>query len=244
MPLDHYVSQVHLKNFYSPVLGNRMYAMRKSDLKAFTPRSDDVCRIEDGSTNAYLRKDRVVEDFLRTVEPKYNAALARLREGDPDQQSVYVVAGFVAYVSSCAPAAMRIGTPQLDSVLRSTTEILDRQGNLPPAPAALGNKSMTELLDDGTVHFEVDGKYPQALGISTIIGRLSLFGNSPWELLHNDDSASAFFTSDFPVAIEARGNTGIMNRIVPLAQSLARRTAAQPPRARTYGLSSRPSLLV
>jgi hypothetical protein len=220
MPLDHYVSQVHLKNFYSPVLGNWLYAVRKSDLKKFTPRSDDVCRIEDGSTNGYLREDRVVEEFLHTIEPKYNAALAKLRDGDPDEQSVYVIAGFVAYVASCAPAAMRIGTPQLDSVLRSTAETLDRQGILPPAPEALGNKSITELLDDGTVHFDVDGKYPQALGISTIIGKLSLFGNSPWEILHNDD-ASPFFTSDFPVAIEARGNTGIMNRIVPLAPDLA-----------------------
>jgi hypothetical protein len=26
MPLDHYIPQVHLKNFYSPVLGNQMYA--------------------------------------------------------------------------------------------------------------------------------------------------------------------------------------------------------------------------
>ena len=50
VPLDHYVSQVHLKNFYSPVLGSRMYATRKRDLKSFTPNSQSVCRIEDGST--------------------------------------------------------------------------------------------------------------------------------------------------------------------------------------------------
>ena len=63
MPLDHYVSQVHLKKFYAPALGNRMYAIRKSDLKVFTPRSEDVCRIMDGSTNAYLREDRAIEGF-------------------------------------------------------------------------------------------------------------------------------------------------------------------------------------
>ncbi len=43
MPLDHYIPQVHLKNFYSPVLGDRMYATRKSDLKSFTPNSKSVC---------------------------------------------------------------------------------------------------------------------------------------------------------------------------------------------------------
>ena len=29
MALDHFVSQVHLRNFYSPVLGDLMYAIRK-----------------------------------------------------------------------------------------------------------------------------------------------------------------------------------------------------------------------
>jgi hypothetical protein len=34
MALDQYVSQVHLKRFYPPVLGNRMYAMRKEQPEA------------------------------------------------------------------------------------------------------------------------------------------------------------------------------------------------------------------
>jgi hypothetical protein len=59
MPLDHYIPQVHLKNFYSPVLGDRMYATRKSDLKSFTPSSKSVCGINDGSTDAYLKEGTV-----------------------------------------------------------------------------------------------------------------------------------------------------------------------------------------
>ena len=78
MPLDHYVPQVHLRNFYSPTLGSLMYAIRKSDLKSFTPNAQSVCRIEDGSTNLYLREDRAIEEFLRGIEPKYNPALAKL----------------------------------------------------------------------------------------------------------------------------------------------------------------------
>lgn len=60
MPLDHYVSQVHLKNFYSPKLRNRMYAIRKQDLITFTPKSEDVCRTESGSTNPYLQSERAI----------------------------------------------------------------------------------------------------------------------------------------------------------------------------------------
>jgi hypothetical protein len=39
MPLDHYVSQVHLKNFNSVALGELMYAIRKSDLKKFVTKA-------------------------------------------------------------------------------------------------------------------------------------------------------------------------------------------------------------
>jgi hypothetical protein len=82
MALDHYVSQVYLKNFYSPALDGLMYALRKSDLKRFPTKSQDVCRIEEGSTNAYLTKDRAIEEFLKEVEPRYNAhKVAREQDG-------------------------------------------------------------------------------------------------------------------------------------------------------------------
>jgi len=220
MPLDHYVSQVHLRNFYSPILGGRLYAIRKSDLKRFTPRSQDVCRIQNNSTNAYLLHDRAIEEFLKTVEAKYNDSVAQLRKGEIDRESVHAVAGFVAYVASCAPAAIRLGIAPLQTQLRATAAILDRQGTFGQAPEALGGRSLTELLADGTVDFEIDPKYPQALGISSILYKTSVFGNSPWEILLNQDADSPFFSSDFPVAIELRKD-GILNRIVPLAPDVA-----------------------
>ena len=87
MPLDHFVSQVYLKNFYSPKLGALMYAIRKSDLKLFTPNAESVCRIENGSTNFYLREDRIIEEFLKRIEPGYNAALTNLMKGKIEQES-------------------------------------------------------------------------------------------------------------------------------------------------------------
>ena len=88
MALDHYVSQVYLRNFYSPALDNQMYAIRKSDLKSFPCNSRSVCRIEEGSTNAYLINDRAIEDFLLSVEPKFNASLAKLRKNKIDNESI------------------------------------------------------------------------------------------------------------------------------------------------------------
>src|SRR5450755_2736294 len=114
MPLDHYVSQVHLRQFYSSALdGKQMHGFRKRDGHVFPCSSRDVCRVQNGSTNEYLLNDRAIEEFLKTVEPYYNAAIAELRTGRPSQDTVHVIAGFAAYVTSCSPTAMRLHTGPL-----------------------------------------------------------------------------------------------------------------------------------
>jgi hypothetical protein len=221
MPLDHYVSQVHLKNFYSPVLQDLMYAIRKSDLATFQCNSKSVCRIEDGSTNAYLRGDREVENFLKLVEPNYNKSLDKLRCDAIDQGAIFAIAGFVAYVISCSPAAMRIFSDPLRASVAATAAILERSGELPPSPPALGGKTLTELLSDGMVQLNIDPKFPQALGINSIINYVSIFGNSHWEILINDKASDSFFTSDFPVGYEPGSDPRVINKIIPLAPDLA-----------------------
>lgn len=220
MALDHYVSQVHLRNFYSPVLENHMYAMRKSDLKFFQCNSQSVCRIEEGSTNAYLINDRAIEEFLLGVEPRYNASVNMLRENKIDKECIHAIAGFVGYVACCAPAAMRVHTGPLQSLLESEAALLDRQGLIPKAPPSLGSKTLTELLKEKKVEFTVDPKYPQALGINSITDLVSIYGNSKWEILLNRIPECPFFTSNFPVAIETT-NHWTMNWIVPLTPDLA-----------------------
>lgn len=221
MALDHYVSQVHLKNFYSPAMDGLMYAIRKSDLKRFPTRSQDVCRIEEGSTNAYLTKDRAIEEFLKDVEPRYNASVAKLRENKMDQQAIASLAGFAAFIVACSPTAMRLHSDPLKAQLEATAAILDKQGVIPKSPEILGEKSITELLADGTVKFTVDPKYPQAIAIANILHHTSVFGNSPWEILHNGERESPFFTSDYPAAMETFDLNTPINRIVPLAPDIA-----------------------
>jgi hypothetical protein len=90
----------------------------------------------------------------------------------------------------------------------------------PLISGCLGGIALTALLTGKEIGFVVDPKYPQALGISTIISRASVYGNSPWEILLNSIPECPFFTSDFPVAIEATGKR-TMNWIVPLTPDLA-----------------------
>ncbi len=220
MALDHYISQVHLKQFYSPALGELMYATKKFDLKSFRCNSGSVCRIEANSTNAYLINNRAIEDFLHFVEPKYNASIAKLRAGNIDIECIRAISGFTAFVACCAPAAMRIHIGPLESMMAAETAILDRQGLLPRAPPELGNKTATELLADGTARAIIDPKYPPAVGISTFRDRVAMYGNSTWEILLNEEPTCPFFTSDYPVALEAR-DADLANWIVPLAPDLA-----------------------
>jgi Protein of unknown function (DUF4238) len=219
MPLDHYISQVHLRNFYSPALGSRMYATRKSDLKSFTPDSSSVCRIEDGSTNTYLREDRAIEEFLRTIEPKYNMALEKLFKEEIDSACIYTIAGFIAYVSTCSPAAMRISSGSFEGIVEGVLESAEGQGRITLPSEELAGKSLANLFRDGDIEIAVDRKYPQAVGISSIRRFVTTFGNFKWDILLNQFDKSPFFTSDFPVAIERTED--LLNLIVPLAPNLA-----------------------
>jgi hypothetical protein len=138
-----------------------------------------------------------------------------------DQEAVASLAGFAAYVVACSPTAMRLNSGPLKAQLEAAAAILDKQGAIPKAPEILGEKSITELLADGTVKFTVDPKYPQAIGIANILHHASVFGNSSWEILHNGEEDSPFFTSDYPAAIETFGVNAPINRIVPFAPDIA-----------------------
>lgn len=198
MALDHYISQIHLKQFNSPALGDLFHAIRKRDLFYFTPNSKSVCRIEDGSTNAYLSKDRAIEDFLKTIEPRYSSAITALKELRLDSDSIYVIAGFAAYVLTCSPAAMRHQSTPLKSIVEVTAKMYDAKGLLPKAPDELGNKSLSELLESNELKINIDEKYPQAIGITSVIN----------------------LTSDFPIAT-IRTPHGIAIRLMPLSPTLA-----------------------
>jgi hypothetical protein len=198
-----------------------MYAINKKNLKEFTPRSEDVCRIEAGSTNAYLREDRAIEEFLKIIEPKYSAAVAKLASNRIDEECIYTIAGFSAYVISCSPAGMRIHSSALQGAVEMEAFMLDSKGLIPAPPPELGGMNLTEILKKGIVKVDVDPKFPQAIGIASILKNTAMLGNFRWEVLCNDFEDSAYFTSDYPVAIEKTSDSSVMNKIIPLSPTLA-----------------------
>jgi hypothetical protein len=184
-----------------------MYAFSKSSGKMFNCRSKDVCRVEEGSTNSYLLRDRIIEEFLKGIEPYYNRCAENLRLGIYDEHTVAVIAGYISYVTNCSPTSMRLATVPLRRAIETVAGFVD--------------DTVADKLEQRELEIEVDKKYSQAVGIGMIQKTAMVFGNSLWDVLHNDNKHSAFFTSDFPSAIENPNEIGFLNRIIPLAPDLA-----------------------
>lgn len=197
-----------------------MYAYRKSDLATFPCDARDVCRIQNGSTNEFLTEQRILEDFLKNVEPKYNRAAQALADEKFGFDEVLVIAGFAAFVLGCSPTAMRLGASSLSKLAATEIELIERMGDLPPPPPELGAASATELVRSGKLTIETDPKFPQGMGISQLPTLAKSLASFRWEIIKNPDSAATpFVTSDFPVATEAPGPPAI--RIIPLRPDLA-----------------------
>jgi hypothetical protein len=221
VPLDHYVPQVHLRNWYSPYLDELLYACRKSDFKHFPARSEAICRIDGGNTNPYLQEARAIEEFIKGVEHPYNKTLAKIRDDKIDHDAIYCVAGLIAYLRLCTPAGMRINVHPVEETVRSFAIAMAKAGRLPPPPASLGGKSAVELLESGAVRPEVDPQYPQAIGVANWKRSVAIIGNGQWEFLLNFHERDPYFTSDYPIAIEPHDGTAPIINVVPLAPDLA-----------------------
>lgn len=220
MALDHYVSQVHLKNFYDISLGDRMHAIKKVTGAYFKCNAYSQCRIDDHSTTTYLKEPRAIEDFLKNIEPKYNTATEKLYCGKIDQECIHTIVGFIAFISCCTPASIRLAKFAFHTLSSLQLKTLEKLDLLPKVLEIFGDVKLTQLLDDNLVKINIDGKYPQAVGISTIYERMSVWGNSRWEIIINNYDDSPFFTSDNPLVIE-HIYEGAFNRIIPLTPMLA-----------------------
>ena len=221
MALDHFVSQVYLRKFLAPELGNRMYAMRKSDLATFTPRTRDVCRTKDGNTNRYLVDEPIIEHFLMDVEPRFNESVEIFAEDVPLPEHIYSVAGIISYFLTCSPAALRVNSEPIRAMLVEAARAINQEDEPAQLPEEIGEGNLADLLEDGRVELQIDPRYPGAIGIANIASRVSKFGNSKWDILLNGNQGCEFFTSDYPVAIQQTPDPRVLARIVPLTPNIA-----------------------
>lgn len=223
MALDHYVSQVHLKQFLRQTDKKLLNAARKSDLSVFTPRPRDVCRVEDGSTNKYLTDNRAVEDFLKEIEPAYEPCLARVFAGELNWKSRQVFSGFLAYIQTYTPAALRMFDPMTRAMLERTVRLLEESGelepiDLPELPDWHG-KTMSQLTKEGKVKLNIDLRMPQAMATTQLLKVRQSLASSDVTILKPAGS-SRFLTSDFPSVILAHHQNKFAQRFLPLSPKL------------------------
>lgn len=221
MALDHFVSQVHLRKFYAAALDQRkLFAWRKSSLKTFICDARDVCRIPEGSTNLYISEPRALEEFLRLVEPRYNRACAAAQNGRLEFEDVFSLAGFTAFVGACSPTAVRIGRESITALVDTQARVMDENGAFDRAPAELGGKTLTELLDGEAISINVDQKFAQSVGIAQILELTNGFADTAWEFILNPFDDSPFLTSDFPVTLVPKPGEIALRRFIPLQPNL------------------------
>ncbi|MFL4469996.1 DUF4238 domain-containing protein [Tateyamaria armeniaca] len=223
MALDHFVSQVHLKQFLRTTNPKLLNAVRKTDLAQFTPRPQDVCRVEDGSTNAFLTDNRIIEKFLRDIEPAYEPCLSRIIAGELDWQSRWVFAGFLAYLQTYTPTALRMFEPMIRTLLEQTARSLETSGELEPISIPSlpdwDGKTFSELAQEGKVKFDINLRMPQAMATTQLLQIQNSLASSDVTILRCK-GRMRFLTSDFPSIILGHHQNIFAQRFLPLSPSI------------------------
>lgn len=223
MSLDHYVSQVHLKQFLIQDSRKLLLATRKSDQKRFTTRPKDVCRVENGNTNPFLNEQRILERLLWNVEPAYERCLTSLRSGEVPADVRNTFAGFAAAVAVSSPTFKRLAECRARIELLRHARLLDSLDPFPPFPSSgdpqYDGKSIAELIDNELLTFDVNPQMPQALVAAKLGDLIAKFANSNWEIVKLK-GGQELLTSDFPLAVMPRTTGWKTSRFLPLAPDI------------------------
>ncbi|MDC0658283.1 DUF4238 domain-containing protein [Leisingera sp. SS27] len=222
MALDHYVSQVHLREFADPKT-KKLFAVSKLDLRDFTPKPKSVCAIRDGNTNEFLKEPRLIEKLLEAIEPNYPYALNELRNRRCNNIVRETIAGFITAVSISSPTFDRLCFDGTHNHLADFAKHLDTKSILPKFPEnsdkRYSGKSITELLDQNLVEFNIDMNMPKAMATTRMINVVKAFLNAPWDILENHTERN-FLTSDYPMVHVPTLSRRWSKKFVPLAPDI------------------------
>ena len=217
---DHFVAQTYLKHFNNP--NDLLWVYDKEQVSIEEKHRKKVCREEGGSNNPYFEKERVIEDYLVRLENNWNGALSTFLAlfSSDSKHSVEeylkaksIIAGYLSFLRISLPARVKGGQDLLKNILGKFYEALKAEGEIPPPP-----EGMEFLIDQ--IKFEVDPKYPQALGFSNVPDLHKTLYKAPWHVIFNI-SDMPFITSDNPVCPYDQDNSGREIIYAPLSPKIA-----------------------
>lgn len=224
MSKDHYVAQTYLKHFIDPKLGNLLHAYDKEKLNYFTPRTEDICYAEGWDTNPYFEDNKLIDKYLKVVEPKWNHAVKDIVCIPHSENTKYVMAMYIAYLTSCTPTAVRNVNYATSEMFSSSTRIIAKQAletpkNFPEIPHK--PDILEKIISSGGFAVNVDPKHTHAEAMKHLTNLAWHFYKSPWMILHNKTD-NLFLTSDFPVAYYyPKPRSQIPYRYIPISPHFA-----------------------
>lgn len=219
------IAAAYLKNFLDPSLGNLLHAYNKENLEHFTPTTKNICCAQDWDTNPYFEDDRAIDQYLQVVEPKWNDGVKDIRNLLRYEEVKYFMAGYIAVLASCTPAAIRTLTHSTAEIIASSGNIIAQQmqdhperfPGLDPLPDDIFQK----IMDAGGMKAEVDPKHTHARAAENLVNTQWVFYKSEWKILDNQTD-SPFLTSDFPVAFYyPKPQSQIPFRYIPISPRYA-----------------------
>ncbi|MCS5709875.1 DUF4238 domain-containing protein [Candidatus Berkiella aquae] len=219
MAIDHYISQVYLRGF--SIKKNELFTICKHTLRKTRCSIQSICGIEEGNTNFYFTEPRAIEKFLIPIENNYNSVIEQLLNGKIDNETIYTISGWIAYVHSCSLTGVRLSQGMFQNLVDEIESVSEIDNSLFPIWTTADKVPNMKSLKKGYV--SADPKYAQANGIYTVEKLAYTIGNLKWELLRNPFPDSPFFTSDNPIAMEPKKHSHLPNIIVPLTPQLALR---------------------
>lgn len=217
---DHYIAQTYLRSFSIKGTTRCVNAIRKTDLTILNNIPiGSVCYKVNWSTNPYfLENPRVVEDYLRIFEPKWANCTKMLADGKFDSEIKYFMSGYIAYLRTCTPTAIRLGQGTYSEKVRQTYETIEKKELI--NPNSKHANAINAIRTNGGIKVNVNSDYPKAKGIQVLRGIQERLQSFPWLIMRNETEIP-YITSDNPVCLRYSRNSTFCDFYIPITPNLA-----------------------
>jgi hypothetical protein len=193
----HFIPITYLNKFADTE--GKVFAYRKDDPETALHLRPDAIAFEKYYYSQPLpdggRDNNTFENFFSTIENKWNALAARLcstAAANFTSSEFVDLSTFLILMRVRVPAARDMVEVTLAEEVKATTQLLDRQGKLPPKPEGLDNGILDHLSVAIDPHMSLHAMPHLARGFSIVLDHLD------FEVLHNKTDVS-LLTSDNPV---------------------------------------------
>jgi hypothetical protein len=228
-PKDHFTAQTYLKHFATK--SNDVWVYDKETLSVALREPKAICYERGWSDNPYFQEDRLLEEYLKIYENRWNEAVKLFCAGSVTSEEYRfakeVIAGYVAALTFNTPARIKAGQGSLEHIKKAEIKVLRKNNGLPRPP-----KGFEHLLEnfENKIKVEVDPKFPQAVGASKLYKIAKTLFGSRWLYLRNTTEIP-FVTSDNPACLWYPSEMGHAQTYIPLNPQSAILIAYDPNRS-------------